>query len=216
MLWTGKGCLTPTDLTCSALSSTFAQINGEQSTCSVHIQTFSSLQQTCLSASGLIHSLSRSWQESRLSNQAVLPTAFDPPHNSKCCNCAIPLVCEEYIGVANDEETYRAVFWPSKSMLSMLEPVFKTKTVSYMKCSQNKLIVEEFPNIFSQAGLIFLLKWSFLFHCAQEQLHGKMEETCCTLSPLRSKLQTLKTKPKSCTQRDGRAEDLLPKKHIFH
>lgn len=60
-----------------------------------------------------------------------------------------------------------------------------------MKCSQNKLILKEFPNILSKAKqfLIFLLKWSSLFHCAQEQLYGKMEETHCTLSLLQSKLE---------------------------
>lgn len=77
-------------------------------------------------------------------------------------------------------------------MLGMLEPVFKTKTLKLYEMQPKQIDSQRISKYTQQskAVLIFLLKWGFPSHCAQEQLDGKMEETYCTLSPLRSKLET--------------------------
>lgn len=87
-----KAASLPTNLTCSALSCTLVKVNVEQRA-QVHPR-FSSLQQICLTVSGLIYSPSRSWEESGLLINPV-PTTHDPAHYSQCHKCATTFACKE-------------------------------------------------------------------------------------------------------------------------
>lgn len=165
-LWAAKGCLTSHKcvLLCSQLHPYLLRYISSR----VLKSTQDFLQQICPTISGLIYS-SRSWEEWRLLINP-LPTIYDPAHYSKCHNYAILFVCKELW-------RNTAVPWPSRSTLSMLEPLFKTKKVSCMKHSQNKSSLKEFTNTLSREKQFWFSCLSGVsILCAQDKLHSKMRD----------------------------------------
>lgn len=135
-----KAASLPMDVTGSAPSCTLTNIQIEQS---APVHPRSSLQHVCSTISGLICSSSRSWEESRLLMNP-LPTIYDPAHYSKCHKCAIAFICKELL-------RNTAVPWPSRSTLSLSEPLVQNQKGKFMKNCQNKSLLKEFPNMLSRA-----------------------------------------------------------------